>query len=122
MSVDLAVWDGSRPSSDHEAVETFEELYKQYVEADLATAPTERILTYVRTLLERYPDLLEIDDDTENVSPWADSPVINNASGPFFYFSFITNDVAEEAVSYAIDTAREQGLVCFDPQSGGLAS
>ena len=78
------------PATDDEAAETFEELYDRYIESDSDVPPTERISEYVRALLERYPDLDELDDDAVDDSPWADSPLIGNARGPFIYFSMVT--------------------------------
>jgi hypothetical protein len=48
-------------------------------------------------------------------------PMIENAAGPFLYFAMVTNEVAEDAWAYAVATAREMGLVVFDPQSVRLA-
>ena len=84
--------------------------------------PTERITEYVRVLIARYPDLDHLDDDAVDDSPWADSPLIANARGPIIYFSMVTNDATHDAWRHAVTTARSMGLVCFDPQSGGLAA
>jgi hypothetical protein len=73
--VDLAVWDGPQPASDEEAATTFEQLYATYETAE-DTPPTDRIASYVGTLLVRYPDLTELDDDAVDDSPWADGPLI----------------------------------------------
>jgi hypothetical protein len=122
VSIDLAVWEGPEPASDGEALQTFEELYERYVEAEDKTVPTDRIAAYVSALLARYPDLTELDNDVVDDSPWADGPMINNAIGPFIYFGMVTNDAAEEAWPFAVSTARSLGLVCFDPQSNELAT
>lgn len=121
MSIDLAVWEGPEPVSDDEAVHSFEELYGRHVEAEDDTPPTERIAAYVGALLDRYPDVTELDDDVVDDSPWADGPLINDAIGPFMYFSMVTNEAAEDAWAHAVSTARSAGLVGFDPQSGALA-
>jgi hypothetical protein len=118
----MAVWEGPTPASDGEATRTFEELYDRFIESDADVPPTERITEYVRALLEPYPDLDELDDDAVDDSPWADSPLIGNARGPFIYFSMVANDAANEAWRHAVATARSMGLVCFDPQSGALAA
>jgi hypothetical protein len=78
--------------------------------------PTPAIRAYVEALLDRWPDITE-DDDSR--SPWADGPVISNASGPFFYFGFVWSR-ADDACTTAAQVAAEYGLVCFDPQSGVL--
>ena len=111
----MAVWEALMPATDDEAAQTFEELYDRYIESDADVPPTERTTEYVRALLERYPDLDELDDDAVDYSPWADSPLIGNARGPFIYFSMVANEAANEAWRHAVTTARAMGLVCFDP-------
>jgi len=121
ISVNLAVWEGPRPASDAEALNAFEALYDRYIDTDSKSAPSERISAYVAALLARYPDLTELDDDCVDDSPWADGPLIGNAGGPFIYFGFVPSGVEKGAWTFAVDTAREHGLVCFDPQSGTIA-
>jgi hypothetical protein len=122
VSVDLAVWEGPQPASDDEAGRTFKALYRRFVKAQHDTPPTERIAAYVGTLLDRYPDLSELDDATIEDSPWTDGPLIHNASGRFFCFNVVANEAGEDARTYAVSMARSAGLVCFDPQSGALAT
>jgi hypothetical protein len=117
----MAVWEGERPSSDEEAAQTFETLYERYVEGEPDSEPTPRIAEFVAALLERFPDFDDLDDDEAERSPWADSPLIGNATGPLVYFSMVTNEAAEKAWDLAVRTAERLGLVAFDPQSGGLA-
>ena len=69
-----------------------------------------------QALLAKYPDL---DDDNEDVCPWADAPLIGNASGPIVYFGMV-HSKAETGSAFAVKLAREHGLVCFDPQSSAL--
>lgn len=121
MSVDLAVWEGPTPASDAEASKVFEELYARHIESGDETQPTERIAAYVAALLARFPDLTELDDEAIDDNPWADGPLINNAIGPFIYFSLVTNEAVETAWTHSVATARSMGLVAFDPQSGALA-
>ena len=118
----MAVWEGPTPGSDEEAARTFDELYDRYIDSDADVPPTGRVSEYVRALLERYPGLDELDDDDVDNSPWADSPLIGNARGPFIYFSMVANEAANEAWRHAVSTAHSMGLVCFDPQSGALAA
>lgn len=122
MSYDLAVWEGPQPASDAEAATTCETLYGRYVAGNDNTVPTERIAAYVRALLVKYPDLTELDDESVDDSPWADGPLIGNATGPFFYFSFVTSAAHSEAWKFAVSTAREHGLIAFDPQADALAA
>jgi hypothetical protein len=121
MSIDMAVWEGERPSSDDEALQMFEALYERYVEREPGGEPMPKIREFVAALLERFPDFDDLDDDEADESPWADSPLIGNASGPLFYFSMVVNEAAEEAWDLALQTAERLDLVAFDPQSGGLA-
>jgi hypothetical protein len=121
MSIDLAVWEGERPSSGKEAAKTYAELYSRYIERDDPVPPSEAIERYVSTLLARWPDWADLDDESAAASPWADSPLIQDASGPFFYFAMSNNEAAPEAWRYAVETAEAQGLVSFDPQSERFA-
>jgi hypothetical protein len=117
MSIDLAVWEGLRPDSDKDALQMYESLYEQYIDTDTPTQPSPAIASYVSALLDRYPDWT--DEPTED-SPWADSPLIDSASGPFLYFAFTRNAALDEAWAFAVETARSLGLVAFDPQSERL--
>ena len=121
VSIDLAVWEGPRPASDADAARTFDALYAKYIDTDSPTAPSVRILAYVTALLARYTDLTELDDDEVDDSPWSDGPLINNARGPLICFGFVLSGVESGAWTFAVETARDHGLVCFDPQSGTLA-
>jgi hypothetical protein len=120
VSVDMAVWEGERPASNEDAAQTFEALYEQYVERE-PTVPTPKVREFVESLLARFPDFDDLSDDEMDDSPWADSPLIGNASGPFFYFSMVTNSAAAEAWDLATRTAARMGLVAFDPQEAALA-
>jgi hypothetical protein len=75
--------------------------------------PTPAITRYIEALLQHWPDLTT----EEGVdSPWSDGPLINNATGPLFYFGMV-RPKAEVASDYAARVAAEHGLVCFDPQT-----
>jgi hypothetical protein len=131
MSYDLAVWEGPAPANDAAALATYVELMERWHKGDGVVAaiqarargeataydPTPAISTYVAGLLERWPDLSDDSDDEE--SPWADAPIINNATGPLFYFAMVYSK-AEEAVTFAAELATQHGLNCFDPQSEHL--
>jgi hypothetical protein len=116
MSYNLAVWEGERPKTNAEAKKTFEALFAQHQEAEKSPKPTPAIRRYVKALLVKYPDL---DDDNEDECPWSDSPLINNAAGPIFYFAMVFSQ-AKIASAFAAKLAKEHGLVCFDPQSNKL--
>jgi hypothetical protein len=121
MPVDLAVWEGPQPASDAEAARTFKALYRQFMQAEPDIPPTESIAAYVAALLDRYPDLSELDDTAVEDSPWTDGPLIHRASGRALFLDMVGNEVGEAARRYAVRTARFAGLVCFDPDSGSLA-
>ncbi|MGX7676780.1 hypothetical protein [Plantactinospora sp. DSM 117369] len=60
-------------------------------------------------------------EDEDDVSPWSDGPLINNASGPIIYFA-MRYSMAEEVSAEAARMAAERGLVCFDVQQDRLRS
>jgi hypothetical protein len=114
MTYDLAVWEGERPASYEAAVATFQDLSERFLEPETSAPPTPRIRSYVEALLDHWPDF-DIDED----SPWADSPLMDNAVGPIFYFAMVPSK-ADEASAFAAELARSHGLVCFDPQWDSL--
>lgn len=114
MSYLIGVWQGATPADDAEAAHTFERL----ADASMtASAPASAALAaYVRTLTDRYPDLTDVADDKVDESPWADGPLIGNVIGDFFMFAVVA-DAAEEVLPFIAETARQHGLVAFDPQA-----
>jgi predicted small integral membrane protein len=119
MSVDMAVWEGERPSGE-DAGQVFEALYDRYIEREYPTEPTPTIKEFVETLTTTFPDLDALGDDEVDDSPWADSPLLGNASGPFIYFAMVANEAGQSAWDLARATAERLGLIGFDPQSGRL--
>ncbi|MGY0069535.1 hypothetical protein ACWZEH_22650 [Streptomyces sp. QTS137] len=117
MSYDLAVWEGAKPADDVRAGEIFTQLYDRHIDTDEEFPPSSRIAEYVAGLLARWADLTE--DEEEDTSAWSTGPLIDEAAGPFLYFS-MRYGMAEEASAYAADLAASMGLVCFDPQAGVL--
>ncbi|NPC95976.1 hypothetical protein [Nocardioides sp. zg-DK7169] len=115
MSYDLIVWEGDAPVSDEAARAVFVRLMER-AEEDTAAEPTAAIRAYVHALLQRWPDITE---DAGEDSPWADGPLVNNASGDAIHFSLVWS-AAEEASAYAARVAGEHGLVCYDPQLEAL--
>lgn len=109
MSYDLAVWEGGAPIDDAAADARFAELVEGLEGGD-DTHPTERILAFVFRLHERYPGG---GDDGE--SPWATEPLLHSAFGPNIYVT-ITYAAAAEVAPFCVDTARDLGLVVYDPQ------
>jgi hypothetical protein len=116
VSYDLAVWEGDRPASDAEAGEEYERLHARYIGSRQPQPPTPRIAAYVGALLDRYP---EDDEDAWEGGPWADAPLIGDASGPYIYFPMVYSK-CDEASAWAAQVAHEHGLVCYDPQIGKL--
>lgn len=68
MSYDLAVWEGTRPATEAEAVATYERIMAR-METGSGVEPTAAIRGYVAALLARWPD---ITDPAGEDSPWAD--------------------------------------------------
>jgi hypothetical protein len=116
VSFDLAVWEGARPATDEAAATEFQRLYGRWIEPLPVSPPTPAIRAYVDALLAHWPD---IDTDAGGASPWADAPLLDDASGPIIFFAMVWG-MADEAGAFASGLARDQGLVCFDPQSERL--
>ncbi len=110
---------GPAPASDREAEATFERLYQTHIESGLDEPPTLPIEAFVEALLSHHPDLGELDDDEVDGSPWADEPLIGNASGPLIYVAVVPSR-AEEMAPLAAELARQHRLVCFDTQVARL--
>lgn len=83
------------------------------LEAADAEPPSDLISAFVASLLTRWPDITSPAGDG---SPWADGPLINNASGACIYFAMVWSQ-GEEASAFAASVAAQHGLVCFDPQA-----
>jgi len=118
VTYDLAVWEGPRPANDVDAAAVFSKLYDEYIgDANGDTPPTVRLRSYVEALLARWVDMTEEDD--EDISPWSDGPLINNAQGPIIYFAMRWS-MCEEVSAQAAQMAADHGLNCFDPQMDRL--
>ncbi len=74
---------------------------------------------FIATITEKYPDIVDLPDELVDEGVWSDGPLKANASGPYFYFGIVWSR-AEDVAEFVADVAREQGLVCFDPQSGQM--
>ena len=114
MSYDLVVWVGKRPADSSEADEQYEEFMDLLDGGADNTPPNPRLVAYCQALLRRWPELDDAGD-----SPWVVSPLIADAVGDVFPFG-IESERAEEVAAYAARLAAEHGLVCYDPQEGGV--
>jgi len=118
MTYDFAAWEGAQPHDAAAAGAKCGELYRQYIEGDSLPAG-ERVRSFVADLNARWPDLDDLDEESVDDSPWADSPLIGNAGGPFIYFATMYSK-AEEVASYAAERAEVHGLVLFDVSDNRL--
>ena len=120
VSFDLAVWEGTQPATNVEALAAYQALYDKWfgvvVDDDVDYSLTPGIVGYLEALLQRWPDITMDEGDS---SPWADGPLVNNAAGNFFYFAIVWSK-ADETAAFWAELARARGLVCFDPQAAVL--
>ena len=114
MSYDLAVWVGPPPASADEADAEFARRMDAMEAAVEEPPPVDsQIREFVEAVLERYP---ELDEDSEDESPWASSPLIDEAVGDVIYFP-LTFSGARYARDVIADIAASLDLVCYDPQA-----
>lgn len=74
--------------------------------------PSQKLLSFVSDLLNRYEDVT-VSDDTV----WGDGPLIRNISGDFINMSLVWSRY-EEAAPFIVSTAHAHQLNCYDPQTG----
>jgi hypothetical protein len=111
MSYSMMVFEGDVPRSEREAIAAYEAMIERYQDGE-AVEPTPAIRAYVEALLARWPD---ITDDGGEDSPWADGPLIGDASGPMLHFALVFSSL-EESVPFVVAEAQRHNLVCVDPQ------
>jgi len=116
VSYDVAVWEGSPPGDSSSALAEFAARYEK---AQTGEEPTPAIRRFVDALLARHGDLTELDAHEIDDSPWADGPLLGNASGPFVYLGLVPSK-ADQTLPFIVEAARAEGLVAFDPQAGRL--
>lgn len=114
MSYDLAVWEGSTPADDAEALRQFEAFVDAEALLREATVslppPTAALKDFVATLSRMYPD-----SPTGGISVWSAGPPTEDAWGTFVHFA-LTYAGAEVALPTIAAEAVLRGLICFDPQ------
>jgi hypothetical protein len=115
VSYDLAIWEGDRPADGAAARDEYRQLRARYMRSE-PEPPTPPIAAFIRALLDRYP---EIDTEAGEDSPWADGPLMRDASGPFCYLPLVYSQCGD-ASAWVAQVAQEHGLVCCDPQTGKL--
>jgi hypothetical protein len=118
MSYDLAVWEGARPTSDLHALQHFHRLYDNFMDGGEFVSASRQIQSLVAKLLDRWADI-DAESEADKSCPWVGRPLSRNASGPLIYVT-IRKSKAAEVVPYVVQLAAENGLVCFDPQTGEL--
>src|SRR5262245_40658314 len=118
MSLDLAVWVGPRPADDEAATREFERWCASIEDEDHQPAPASpSIAAFLADILRQFPALGEPDDEN---SPWVVGPEPGDVDGDFAYLNlaFSTEEATLDAI---VATAGRHGLVCYDPQTEGLA-
>jgi len=121
VSVDRAVWERPRPTSEEEARTAFDDLGNRFLRSP-RTPPTAKITDYVNALIAHYPELPADDEAEADEVPWGSGPLIENASGPIVYVDMKLNSVVQQGWRHCVETANSHGLVAFDPQSRTLAN
>src|SRR5580765_6633955 len=106
MSFNVAVWEGKAPDSDADAAAEFDALYERHM-SGRSSRPSAAIRKFVDAMLDAYGDL----GDDEDEAPWSDGPLLNDASGPLFYFGIVFSRV-DEVLPVVAATAKARGLVC----------
>jgi hypothetical protein len=115
VSYDLAVWEGEPPADDAAGLAELLDQQERYHHADTRIPPGQKIREYVDALLKVYPDLTPGAGD-DDPSPWSTAPLIGEANGPYIYFPMAWSRCAEVS-AVAARIARDQGLICYDPQA-----
>jgi len=117
MSYNLAIWEGPPSSTDEEAAAEFERLHAKYVSGGTTEPPSPAIRAFIAAITSEYPDIVDLPDDRVDDGVWSDGPLLDDASGPFFYCGIVGSFV-EDVVPFVARLAAEHRLVCFDPQEG----
>ncbi len=115
MSYNFAVWEGAAPLSNAHATSEFErrcDLLATQLEDSIGKAVSPGIRDFVDALIGVHPDAPQ---PSRGGGPWADGPLINNATGDFIYFAAVPDRV-EDVGQLVMQSAADLGLVAFDPQ------
>lgn len=118
MTYDFAVWEGEPPSDGRAAGRECARLLQQYLE-ERELPLTDRMRAFVADLNGQWPDTDARDECADDESPWADPPLVDNASGPFIYIA-TSRARADEVAVFAAERAKAHGLVCFDVRDNRL--
>jgi hypothetical protein len=84
-------------------------------EAQKQSGPSAKLLEFVASLLDKYPDLTNTDD-----TAWATGPLTGEITGGFINFPVSWSWYNDGLVSFIVEVAYSHGLHCFDPQTDKL--
>ena len=113
MSFDLVIWEAPVPRSIDEVEALLDGYYER--EAEDAFAPSRALVAFRRELLERYPaleDLPEESFDAPGVSPWSVTPV---ASDRVIELNVVWG-TPDEVITTIAALVQRHGLILYDPQ------
>lgn len=112
------VWDGERPEPDA-AGDRYTELmeaYEEQLDDDALQGPTPALDKFLTAVVQRLPDDPEI---APSHSPWAFTPVRDEAQGPIVILH-VRWDQVDKVLEVVPPLAHKHGLVCYDPQEDAL--
>jgi hypothetical protein len=110
MSANMYAWEPAIRLDPHAS--DFDSRVDAYSNPASRSPPSAAIRAFVSALLARYPDLTK-----DEHAPWADGPLIGDASGGFINVSIVWHRY-EETRSFFVHAAGKLGLHAYDPQSG----
>jgi hypothetical protein len=113
MSFDLAVMNIETPISSEEAAEIYGELCEGNYDI---LRPSEKIATFYKELIDKYPDIDSYSDNEVDDCPWS---VEIDVSDGAVVMCIVWSRV-EEVAPFAMRLAEKHGLACYDPQDDKL--
>ncbi|MCO7188525.1 MULTISPECIES: hypothetical protein [unclassified Pseudoalteromonas] len=102
------------PESDEDAWDEFDEREEANEENELAPHPLMQDL--INQLTKRYPCICTLPDEEIDGGLWADGPIENNIVGDLLILAIVFSKV-EEALPFIAETAKNVGVVFYDPQT-----